>query len=252
MSGPKFVLRALGGLSMKRIDGNTPVLVDQRKRLGLLAVIAAAGSAGVTRDRLLAFLWPESDDAHARNALNQLVYAIRRDLGSDVSMEADGALSLCAETIESDIERFRAARARGAFLEAVELYAGPFLDGVYLRDVPDFERWVEESRRSFADGYSDALDRLVISALASGEMVRAAHWARALVAHDPLNTRYALRLIQVLDTNGERAAAIRHAELHGLLLKQELGWTCRSTWSTLYVGSETIGRGGRPFPTARS
>ena len=46
-------------------------------------VVQFAGSASaVSRDSLLALLWPESDEQRARDALKQLVRALRRTLGT--------------------------------------------------------------------------------------------------------------------------------------------------------------------------
>src|SRR6478672_7576741 len=137
MNGPKFVLYALGGLSMKQIDVGESVLVGQRKRLGLLAILAAAGASGVARERVLALLWPESDDPHARNAFNQLLYMVRRDLGADAIVEVDGVFTLCSAVVGSDVAAFTAAFTARDFAAAVSRYSGPFLDGVYLRDAPD-------------------------------------------------------------------------------------------------------------------
>ena len=52
----------------------------QPRRLALLAILAAAGDTGVSRDKLLALLWPESDADSARHALSQLLFLVRRDL----------------------------------------------------------------------------------------------------------------------------------------------------------------------------
>ena len=46
--------------------------------LALLALLGSAGDHGVSRDRVLAYLWPDSDEERARTALRQLVLATRR------------------------------------------------------------------------------------------------------------------------------------------------------------------------------
>ncbi len=43
-----------------------------------------------SRDTLIALLWPESDERHARDALNQLLRSLRRDLGDDVFATGSG------------------------------------------------------------------------------------------------------------------------------------------------------------------
>jgi hypothetical protein len=44
--------------------------------LALLALVAGHGDQGVSRDKLLAYLWPESDEARARNSLKQVLFGL--------------------------------------------------------------------------------------------------------------------------------------------------------------------------------
>jgi len=74
---PNYRLVPFGGLALLRDGEPATGTLGQRKRLALLAVLAAS-PAGVTRDRALALLWPESDDERARNALSQLVHGRRQ------------------------------------------------------------------------------------------------------------------------------------------------------------------------------
>ena len=72
-------LRTFGGLSIT-VDGAVANgAAIQRKTLALLALLAAT-KHGISRDKLVAYLWPESDTAHGRNLLRQACYALRRDL----------------------------------------------------------------------------------------------------------------------------------------------------------------------------
>jgi Tol biopolymer transport system component/DNA-binding SARP family transcriptional activator len=222
MSAPKFLLQTLGGLSMSRIDGGAPVMVGHRKRLGLMAILASTPSP-VSRERLASLLQPESDEARARNALKQLLFTVRRELGEDALSEVNGALTLSTQIVQSDVGQFREQLATKAFVEAVSLYRGPFLDAVYLRGAPEFERWADEVRDSLANDYATALESLASSALASKDAPAAVRWARARAGCDPLSSRAALLLVQALDANGDRAAAIRHGELHASLLREECG-----------------------------
>ena len=43
----------------------------QRRLLAILSVLAVAGERGITRDKLLALLWPEGEPDKARHALTQ-------------------------------------------------------------------------------------------------------------------------------------------------------------------------------------
>lgn len=222
MTDPKYRLQTLGGLSAHLVGPSTPVLAGRRKRLALLAAVAADPNGGIARDRLLALFWPESDAAHARNALKQLVHAIRRELDADAIVDVSGALMLDGCIMSSDVQDFRSAMERGEPARAAELHRGPFLDGVYLRDVPELEDWIEQTRRSLEVQYSSAVEQLVASAKAAGNVVGSLRWARTLAALDPLSTRAAVILIEALSSSGDVAGAIKHGELHASVLRQEL------------------------------
>lgn len=76
-------IQTLGGLAVfdgaRLLGGNA----QQPRRLALLAVLARAGDRGVNRDRLATLLWGDLEPDRARRNLNQALYAIRQDLGSE-------------------------------------------------------------------------------------------------------------------------------------------------------------------------
>lgn len=219
----KFLLRTFGGLALFA-DNDEPMLVNQRKRLALIAVLAAEATGDVQRERLLAFFWPESDVERARNALNQIVFAIRRDLGDDAIISDASALRLNPLVVESDLAGFRRAIRTDRFADAIAEYRGPFLDGVFLRETPEFERWASDTRDTLAGDYARALER-EIDAAANGGPQRAAdavRYARLLAAHDPLSTQNAVRVMRALERTGDTAAALKHAALHSAQVQLEL------------------------------
>ncbi|CAN5883279.1 hypothetical protein BH11GEM1_BH11GEM1_08820 [soil metagenome] len=215
-------LLTLGGLSLS--DEGTPVTgaASQRSRLALLAVLATAGPAGVARDKLLALLWPESDDERARHALKQGVYALRRDLGTENAIVGTATLSLDSSVVASDVREFDDAIARGDDGAATALYAGPFLDGVFVKAAPEFDQWAASERARLERGHLDAIGRLARSADASGDTHAAVQWWRRAAAAEPLSGRVALSLMRALANAGDVSAAIQHARVHEVIVRSEL------------------------------
>ena len=86
------------------------------------------------------------------------------------------------------------ARSSGDLARAVQLYAGPFLDGFHIRGAPEFERWAEQRQRvEYATGATGALADAGPRAGEQGELPGvAAEWWRRLSVSDPLNTRFVL------------------------------------------------------------
>src|SRR5881409_4496857 len=101
-------LRTFGGLSIK--DHGAPITgaATQRKTLALLSLLAAAGKNGLSRDKLVAYLWPESDAEHGRSLLKQACYALRRDLHEHELLLGATELRLNHDVITSDVQGFEA------------------------------------------------------------------------------------------------------------------------------------------------
>jgi len=195
----------------------------QPRRLAVLALLARAGRAGVTREKVLALLWPDEPEERARRSLNQAVYSLRRDLGGEDSLLGTKDLRINLDLIEVDAVEFQDAIAVGDLDRAVQLYTGPFLDGFFVPRGQEFERWVETERAALARDFSAALERVAVRATQRGDTSAAvAHWRR-LAAGDPLNARIAMAVMQALLAAGDVTGAISHARLHEVLLDQELG-----------------------------
>jgi DNA-binding SARP family transcriptional activator len=216
-----YRLRAFGGLVLERDGVRLDGVARHRKALSLLAALAVHGSLG--RDRLMALLWPESDAGRAKGSLKQAVHLLRRQLAEPDLLVGTAELRLNPDRIESDVQLFTRALDAGAAEAAVALYDGPFLDGVHLDGTPEFERWADERRAELAGRHARALEDLARGAEARGDPLAAAGWWRRLQAADPFSGRVALHLMQALEAAGDRAAALRHADAHDLLLREELG-----------------------------
>ncbi|MFW6202242.1 MAG: AfsR/SARP family transcriptional regulator, partial [Gemmatimonadota bacterium] len=147
------------------------------RNLALLALLARAGAAGMTRERLAAYLWPESDAARARHSLDQALYTIRRALDTDPFVASAGTLMLDDAAVECDVAAFERALSAGDRARALERYGGAFLEGFHLSGAPEFERWVDAERATLRARYTATLEDLAREAAADGDAARAvAYW----------------------------------------------------------------------------
>jgi Tol biopolymer transport system component/DNA-binding SARP family transcriptional activator len=194
----------------------------QPRRLAILALLAAAGEQGLTRDKVLAYLWTDTEEERARRGLNQALYALRQDLGSDEVFLGGHGLRLNPEVVSSDVGEFEQAIDRGRLEDAAAHYTGSFLDGFHLPGAPEFERWAEEERAVLARCYAESLEKLAKRSEAKGDWPDAVGWWRKVAAQDPLNARVALCLMRALVAAGDRAGALQHARVYEALMEQEL------------------------------
>ena len=186
----------------------------------MLAMLAVAPPRGLTSDRVVALLWPEVEGRHARHRLAQLRYALRRGLRVDPIIGTTD-LRLDASIVLTDVQRFNEALAQGDFEQAVRLVQEPYLDGFYLRQSREFERWVDEVRWEIERKVENALERLAAAADERGDVGGMAHWLEQIVRRDPVNEAAAVSALEAYEVAGDYAHARHFGEWLQRTLREE-------------------------------
>lgn len=216
------LLKLLGAVRLEGPAGVLSGASTQRHRLALLALLAMSRSCTLPREKLMGLLWPERDEEHVRNLLKQSVHVLRKDLG-DAAIHSTGvALQLNTDIVRCDALEFEQAMTNGNFDTAIELYTGPFLDGLFINDAHDFETWVTEQRTRMDDAHALALEEVAKLAEVRADIGSAMKYWKALVATRPHNTRAVLGLMRACELSGDPGGALRHAERHERYLRDEL------------------------------
>lgn len=217
-------LHTLGGVYLSR-DGGPPMggAAGQRRLLGLLSVLSVAGDRGISRDRLVALLWPDSDEESGRHSLTQALYHARRTLGCENLIVGGADVRLTSDGYSSDVRELETALERNELAQAIALYAGPFLDGFAIAGNGAFERWAESQRSRLQGKIAKALETLAARAATDGDLLNAVELRRRVVALDPLDSNATRRLLEVMLETGDRSGALRQAQIHETLVRSELG-----------------------------
>jgi serine/threonine-protein kinase len=218
-----FHLSTLGGIRLDR-DGQPLTGAAVRSRsLALLALLASHREQGMSRDKVVAYLWPESDAKRARNSLKQLLFSFHHAVGRQLAVSSGAMLRLDSSALEVDVWQFEDALAQGREAVAVVTYRGPFLDGFYASGLSELEWWLESERDRLARQYTDALRTLARKAEATGDRSGAVTWYRTLAAAEPLSSANALMLMRALVASGDPTKALEHAREHSARVHAELG-----------------------------
>lgn len=223
-------LRTFGTLDLRGSDGREfRAVLAQPKRLALLTYLAAAapGAPGAStfhrRDTLLALFWPDQDVTRARAALSRAVHYLRASLGDGVVLSlGDEELGVDPDRISCDATRFRKELSKGRLAEALELYRGDFVEGFFLSDVPELDRWIDSERRRFRDSAADAARSLSKSSESSGDLAMALHWARQASSYAPYDEPGARRVLLLLGRLGDRGSALEFFERFAKRLRTDL------------------------------
>src|SRR6478672_2055870 len=91
---------------------------------------------------------------------------------------------------------------------AVQLYRGEFLAGFFVRDSPAFEDWLLTEQVRLRDSVVEVLHRLIDSYRRRGEYRFGVHYARRLVALEPLSEEAHRELMRLCSLAGQRNRAL--------------------------------------------
>jgi DNA-binding SARP family transcriptional activator/TolB-like protein len=215
-------LRTFGSVFLTREDQTLSGAAGQRRLLAILTVVAVADDQGISRDKLLALLWSEGDPEKSRHALTQSLYHIKKALRVERVFAPGADLRLDTSSISSDVREFQRAVREQRYEEVVALYGGPFLDGFYLTDAPEFDFWMSTERARFARQHADALLVLADRANAAADVSSERRWLERYVDHDPLDAKAVSRLLACLVASGDRAGALQRARIYETRMREEL------------------------------
>jgi DNA-binding SARP family transcriptional activator len=206
-------LLTLGRLTLVGSSGEEhESLAKRRRKLALLSVLAMARRP-IARDTLVEMFWGAEDEARARHSLSNALSSLRRALGAAAirSRDADVAVAPDAPLVVDALELADAVEGR-EFGRAVQIYAGPFLEGFFLEDSPSFEQWMSRERRRLEDLFLQAC------AQECAMLARARRWAdchtlaRRWLDAQPLSPDAAITLLNAARAPGTRAALAQALE----------------------------------------
>ena len=207
-------LRVLGEVSL---EGEGAQLALERKTAALLAYLALEGAA--SRSKLAGLLWPEVDEARARNNLSQTLRRLRQHAECDLVVAGD---PLRLGELEVDAARFKLLAFEGEHETLLRLSAAllPHFD---YDDLPEFADWLYAERERLAGLHAEALEAECERLTHEGAYAAALACAERLIALDPVSEAAYRRAMRLHHLAGDRAGALKVFERCRAVLMRELG-----------------------------
>jgi DNA-binding SARP family transcriptional activator len=203
----------LGKLDLRGAESvEMRAVLQQPKRLGLLAYLAVASPRRFhRRDTLLGLFWPELDQEHARAALRRSLYFLRAELGPGViDGRGDDEIGVPEQTVWCDATALEHSMALGKAEEALSLYRGPFLEGLYVAGAAtEYQEWLERERRRLRTYAATAARSLADRCESEGLLGDAVQWCRRALELGPDEESALQRLLTLLDRSGDRSGALK-------------------------------------------
>ena len=221
---------------------------ESQKARALLSYLAMHRAQPLSREHIATLLWSDKDESSAKRNLRQVLYSLRTafaeaELGTDllagagdIQLHPDLDIWVDVTEFEQTIERgLDGAEPNSQHLgRAARLYAGDLLSGFFVRDCPPFEEWLITSQERLRESALASFHTLVGACLRRGESRMGIHYARRLLAIDPLSERAHRQLMRLYAQSSRRTRALAQFEELRNLLNQELGVEPLAETTALY------------------
>lgn len=218
---PRLELVCLGAPTATLAGAPAPAEVLWRKPFALLAYLALSPDYRRLREHLVGLFWAEKSQDRARQNLNETLRKLRRCLGEERLRSEGPALVLEHEGLDVDALRF-VATAKQRPRDAARLYRGPFLEGWYVDEAPDFEAWVSAERRTLAGVAATALTATGDDELLERRYGAAVDCGRRALEIEP-HAEPAIRVVmRALALAGDPSAALAAYHEFADLLKRDV------------------------------
>jgi DNA-binding SARP family transcriptional activator/tetratricopeptide (TPR) repeat protein len=185
----------------------------------LLALIAARGTARVSRDTLAVALWPDDDEREARTNLRRHLHSLRHAFGDacDPLLVDETHVAWNAEaSVWCDVVAFEIERTSKRLETAVALYAGPLLEG-------HFDEPLLLERETLQTHYLTMCSELLRRARTASEGDAAFELASRIAAVDPWREDILRTLMELRAEGGDRAGALGIYSRFAAALHAEMG-----------------------------
>lgn len=196
------------------------VVFSSRKALALLCYLLVEGK--VTREKAAGLLWSEKEEATAQKNLRNTLYLLKKMTPEGCVLSDRQWIFLGArDAIRTDLEKLDEMETMS--VEQCLGFIPPFLDGLYIKECPVFDEWLQQVRYFYEERAAVALKKRAARACEEGLLEDGLRLLHAYYGKNRLDEE-ACRLLMTAygkqqDKNKVREL-YRNLERH---LKKELG-----------------------------
>ena len=200
--------QTLGTLEVTLDGVEAPSQLLWKKNIALLLYLARSPKRRCTREQLIGLLWPDKDDAAARQSVREAIRVLRQYVGEDRLKTAGDVVQLLDGAVELDTDQFEKLAQQHDWAHTTPLINGEFVNGFKVPDAAGFEDWLTVERSLWHGRTMDALLRHAEERLDAGDEVGAdepLHRAREM---DRLSQRALRAHMRRFAGAGDRAGAL--------------------------------------------
>lgn len=182
----------------------------------------------LSREALMALLWPESGPKQARASLRTALHHLQKLLPSQ-ALAVDRHQVAIGEGCRWEVDVFRLRHlldeplSQETLHQALSLYRGDLLEGFHLPENAEFTHWLTVERENLRARLLQALNALLTEHVARGRWREAETLLHHAVRLEPWREDLHALRVQVLAWQGRYADALHHYQQAEEDLERELG-----------------------------
>lgn len=222
------------GKTLVEYNGKNITELLGNKTIALLCMLASNDRKSVSREKIIAYLWPDSNEDAAKYNLRFNLWLIKKNIGVD----EDGNSLLCVDkescSINEDykytcdileIIRFKPNEVDSVedLLKLRELFIGEFLEGCYFNNCEEFNDFILFERINLEKKKVSILKRLAELYEIKKQYDSCLEMILQIQEIEPYDEEIALKIMDLYAIKGNNAKAINYYNIFSNILATSLG-----------------------------
>lgn len=215
------------------------------KLVALICLLVLNRNRNMSKEKIIAYLWPDSDEEAAKSNLRFNLWNIKKTIPQNEEGE-DFILSgkdFCRinEKYEFQCDKTQLDSCKVSQIERIEdllrlkdLFQGDFLEGLYLRNCNEFNEMILFERVVCQNKQVEILEKLIGLYEEQERYEEELEILNEVAAIEPYNEQFAYQAIQTYGRLGNRTAAINYYKNFEIVLRRNLNISPNNELKLLY------------------
>ncbi len=215
------------------------------KLVALICLLVLNKNRNMSKEKIIAYLWPDSDDEAAKSNLRFNLWNIKKTIpqsgeGEDFILSGKDFCRInekypyrCDKAL---LDSFKASQLESIedLLKLKDLFKGDFLEGLYLRNCNDFNEMILFERVVCQNKQVEILEKLIGLYEAQERYEEELQILNEVAAIEPYNEHFAYQAIKIYGKLGNRTAAINYYKNFEIVLRRNLNTPPNDELKLLY------------------
>ncbi|HPO04826.1 MAG TPA: BTAD domain-containing putative transcriptional regulator [Bacillota bacterium] len=244
MNDSMLSINMLGQVNISR---NGVSITDKlsTKLMALVCLLVLNADREMNRERISAYLWPDSDEEAARYNLRYNLWMVKKLIPADAngqnfiittkeSCRINKNYLFQCDKMRIDSFDPQGKRPVEELIQLKELFKGDFLEGFYLKNCGEFNEMILFERVVCQTKQIEIMKKLIDLYEELNRWEEELQVLHEMMAIEPYNENFAYRILNICKNTGNRAAAINYYKKFEGKLRRELNISPNNDLKLLY------------------